>query len=83
MARRRQTGNVDDVLDPDRHAMERAARAAGHDLGLGRLRRGQRGVAIELDEDIEPGVEPLNALKQRLHQIDARKFPGYDRCRRL
>ena len=39
VAGRRQARDIDDVLDADRHAMQRAAAAAGHDLGLGGLRK--------------------------------------------
>ncbi len=39
MAGRGQARDVDDVLDADRHAMQRPAQAAGDSFGLGRLRQ--------------------------------------------
>ena len=83
MAGRRQAGDIDDVLDADRHAVQRPARPAGRDLGLGGLRRRHRRLAVEPDEDVELRVEPLDALEQRLHQLDRREFAGGDRPRRL
>ena len=82
MAGRGQARDVDDVLDADRHAVQRPADPARRDLGLGRPRRRHRRLAVEADEGVEPGIEPLDAGEQRLHQLDRRKFLGGDRLGR-
>jgi hypothetical protein len=82
MARRRQPGDIDDILDADRHAVQRPARAAGHDLGLGRPRRGGRRVAIEPDKRMQPRIEALDAVEERHRQLDRRQLARPDRLRR-
>ena len=82
MAGRRQAGDIDDVLDADRHAVQRAARPARHDLGLGGPGRVHRRLGVEPDEDMQLRVEPLDALQQRRRQLDRRQLAGGDRPRR-
>ncbi len=47
MAGRGQARDVDDVLDADRHAVQRAAQAAGLRLGLGGQGGRHRGLAVD------------------------------------
>src|SRR5262245_16242090 len=79
MAGRGEARDVDDVLDADRHAMQRTAQASRHRLRFGRLRGLQRGLAIELDEGVEPGVEAVDALQERVQELDGREVLGHDR----
>jgi len=65
MARRRQAGDVDDILDADRHAVQRPARAPRCDLGLGGLGDIHRGVTIEPDEHIQSRIEAVDTVEQR------------------
>ena len=83
MAGRRQARDIDDVLDADRHAMQRTAQAARRDLGFGGPGRVHRRLAVEPDEDVQLRVEPGDALQQRRHQLDRREFAGGDRLRRV
>ena len=83
MAGRRQAGDIDDVLDADRHAVQRPAQAARR---RSRLRRpwppaiaaspSSRMKALSLR------IERGDALEQRLHQLDRRELPGGDRAAR-
>jgi hypothetical protein len=83
MAGRGQAGDIDDVLDTDRHAVQGPARAAGGDLGLGGERGLKGGLAIDADEGVQLGVEPRDAIEQRLRQLDGREFAVGDGARRL
>ena len=83
MAGRRQPRDIDDVLDADRDAMQRAARMAGSYLRLGGARCCHRGIGIEPNEHVELRVEPLDAVEQRPRQLDRREFAGRDRPRRF
>jgi hypothetical protein len=47
-----QAGDVDDVLDADRHAVQRPAQPARLRLGLGREGGRHRGLAIDADEGV-------------------------------
>src|SRR5215472_15254885 len=78
MAGRRQTHDIDDVLDADRYAVQRPARAAGDDLGFRGLRRRHGGVGVEANKDVELRIEPADPFEQRRHQLDRRNFPGDD-----
>jgi hypothetical protein len=71
----RQPGDVDDVLDPDRHAVQRAADAPGGDLGLGVAGHRHGGLAVHPDEGVEPVVQAFDAVEQRGHQLDRRQGP--------
>ena len=85
MAGRRQAGDVDDVLDADRHAVQRPAQAAG-DLGLGGLGRRHRRLGVEPDEDVEPRVERARCARAapssaRPARAPWRRSPGPPRPR--
>ena len=83
MAGRRQAGDIDDVLDADRHAVQRAAPPSRRDLGFGGLGGRHRRLGIEPDEGMQPRVEPADPVEQRRHQLDRRQLAGGDRrCRR-
>ena len=70
MARGRQPGDIDDVLDAHRHAMQRPAHAARGDLRLGSARGVHRGIGIQPDEGMQLRVEPLDPRQQRGQQFD-------------
>ena len=70
MARGRQAGDIDDVLDADRHAVQRPAHAARGDLGLGGARGVHRGIGVQPDEGVQLRIEPLDARQQRVQQFD-------------
>ncbi len=74
MAGRRQARDVDDVLDADRHAVQRTAQPAGLSLGFGGQGSRHRGLAVDPDEGVELGVELLDAVEQRAGEIDGRKL---------
>jgi hypothetical protein len=59
MAGRRQSRDIDDVFDADRHTMQRPASAASGDLGLGGLCR----ITVEPDKDVQLWIEPANTLQ--------------------
>ena len=82
MAGGRQPGDIDDVLDADRNAMQRSAWAPRRDLGLGGARRRHGSVGIEPNEDVELRIEPLDAIQQGLRQFNRREFASGDcpRC---
>ena len=79
----RQAGDVDDVLDADRHAVQRTADAAGGDLGLGGARRVHRGIGVEPDEGVQLRVQPLDPRQQRGQQFDRREAAGGEFPHRL
>ena len=70
MARGRQAGDIDDVLDADRHAVQRPSHTARGDLGLGRACGVHRGIGIQPDEGVQLRIEPLDARQQRVQQFD-------------
>ena len=71
MAGRRQAGDVDDVLDADRNAVQGPAQRPAA-LSASAASRPQRRFAIEPDEGVELGIERRDALEKRLHQLDGR-----------
>ncbi len=81
MARGRQAGDVDDVLDADRHAVQRSADMACGDLTFRGARGIQRGVGIQTNEGVQRRVEPRDARKQRLRQFDRGKLARGERPR--
>ena len=70
MARGRQTGHVDDVLDAHRNAVQRPARAARHQFRLGGPRRRHRALGVQADEGVQFRLQHLDAFQQRRHEID-------------
>ena len=83
VARGRQPGHVDDVLDADGNAVERAADTPGGDLPLGGARRVQRPLGIEVDEGAQRRVEPFDAREQRPRHLDRRHVTPGDGASRL
>ena len=71
-----QAGDVDDVLDADRHAVQRAADVAGGDLALRGAGGIQRGVGVQVDEDVELRVELFDARQQGLQELDGGELAG-------
>ena len=75
----RQPGHVDDVLDPDRHPVQRSAAASRGEL-LGQHRRcGQRPVAVQGDHRVAGvGRQPVKHLADVLQrsQLAAADPPG-------
>src|SRR5690606_1981459 len=63
MAGGRDPLDVEDVLQPDRNAMKRAARPIAHDLRLRRSGVGDRHLRIDADEGIEFRVESFDSLQ--------------------
>ena len=80
MAGGRQPRDIDDVLDADRHAVQRSAQAARLGFRFGRLGGIHRLIGLEPDEGIEPGIEGGDAIEQRLRQRDRRQFLGGNRA---
>ncbi len=78
MAGRRQPLGVVDVLEAVRNTMQRPARAARHDLGLGTLRLGQRGFGRQGDEGVELRLRLLDAGERIAHQLDRRDLLARD-----
>jgi hypothetical protein len=62
VAGRWQPGDIDDVLDADRHAVQLAARPARHDLGLGSPGSSHRRLGIEPDKGMQRRIEPGDAI---------------------
>jgi hypothetical protein len=80
VAGRRQTGDIEDVLDANGHAVQRAARPSRGDFVLGRFCRFHGGLGIQPDEHVEFRVELLDARQQRLGQFDGRELAGGNRA---
>ncbi len=83
LAGRRDPLGIDDVLEADRDAMQRALRAARHDRRFGGARLGQRAFLGQVDKDIEPIVERMHAVETGAGQFDRGELPGGDQPRRL
>ena len=59
-----------EVLDRDRHPVERSQRLAPHRTGLGRLGRFQRLIGEYEAEAVQGGVDRLDALERVLDHLD-------------
>src|SRR5262249_27204586 len=70
MRRGADTGGLEDVLEADRDAVQRAAIAPGRNLALGRSGLGERRLGAHEKEAVEAMVEPRNARKARFRQLD-------------
>jgi hypothetical protein len=66
----RHSGHRRGVLDRDRHAGERA-----RVVGLDRVRRRERAVGIEMEEGVQLGLERLDPLERRFHQLPRGQLP--------
>ena len=64
--------NGEQVLDRQRHAVQRAEIVARHDRRLGGAGVGQRQVRIDRDEGAQPAVQPLDPVEAGLHGLDRR-----------
>ena len=76
--RRQDARGIDDVLDADRHAVQRAAVAAALDLAfrLGRVLAGL--VRAHGDERVELGVQRLDLPQMRVHHLARGDLPALD-----
>ena len=74
---------VVDVLEPEGDAVQRAARRARGDLGLGLPGLLPRQIERARDEGARLAVVLLDALDQRLDQIDGRQLPRRDQAGQL
>src|SRR3989449_3575918 len=79
MARGQDALRVVDVLEREGDPVERAPMPAGRDLGLGRPRLPTGQVEGGRDEGARLRIVPLDALDQRVHQLERREFPGRQR----
>ncbi len=70
--------DVDQVLERDRHAVQRPDRMAGADRLVGRLGGEPRVVGIDLDKGVQLRVVRRDAREQRLDDIDRRQAPRRD-----
>ena len=74
---------VDQVLERDGHAVERAHAVAGADRAVGAL-GGEPGVVrVHRDEGVERGVATLDALEEGLHRLDRGQGPRAEGLRQL
>jgi hypothetical protein len=62
------------ILDRDRHAVERPADLAAHDLGLGGAGLNQRRLGHHMGETLELAVQPFDACQFRRCRLDRRDF---------
>ena len=76
-------GPVVHVLVGERHARERAARLAAAPVPVHLPRPGQRVVALDADEGVEVGVQPVDARERRFHQIGGGELAARNGIRRL
>ena len=74
---------VAEILDRDRHAVQRAARAAGRGLGIARRGIGQRALGRQGGVALELGIEPLDAVEQRPGGIDGAELARLQLARDL
>jgi hypothetical protein len=72
-AGRADAGGVDQVLEADRHAVQRAAIVAARELVLGGARLGEREVGGDGDERVERGVEACDALEALRGDVHGRE----------
>ena len=72
--RRRDAAHVEQVLDRDRDAVQRAAIAAGGDLTVGVLRLTARFVGRHADERVQPAVVGLDPLQTLVGDLRRRHF---------
>ena len=77
-ARGAHAGGEAEVLDPDRHAVERSQIAAGGDLALGLLGGGERAVAGHRVVGVEARLERVDAREHGSGEVDRRQLAGAD-----
>ena len=69
----RQAGDVDDVLDADGNAVQRASDAAGFQFGLRGPRGIHRGIRVEPNERMQFGLQLFDPLQQRRDEFGRRQ----------
>ncbi len=78
----RNASGVDDVLEPDRDAVQRPLRAIRHDRRFGRPRLGQRPLGRRIDKGVQSAVERCDAIEAGARQFDRRQLLRRDQlCR--
>lgn len=78
----RSLGHRQDVLDPDRDAVQRPAIFASGALGVGLARGGQRVVVHPFQVDAEPPVERVGTPQRRGQEFYGRELAGTQRSAR-
>ena len=73
--RRWHAGHVEEVLDPEGHAVQRTAPAAVRDFALGLPSGCARLIWHDADVAIQARVEPLDAFEIRVRQLNGRQPP--------
>ena len=76
-------GPVVHVLVGERHARERAGCLAAAPVLVDLPCPGQRVVALDADEGVEVGIQPVDARERRFHQIGGGKVAVCNGIRRL
>ncbi len=76
-------GDIDDVLDPDRHAMERSGRVPGRAGGIALARLGEGGSRIKVDPRPDRGIQRVDPLETCGGQRHRRPLAVADPARRL
>ncbi len=71
---RRQSLGVDQVLDPERKAVQRPECIAAHHGGLACLRRSARGLERARNDRIDGGIDRLDAVDATFQKFDRRKL---------
>ncbi len=71
-------GEVDDVLQADRDAVQRAAGAVAGDLGFGGAGIRHRPIGDEADDGVEAGLHGRDAVEAGVQQLDRRQAAGGD-----
>ena len=67
-----------EVLDGDRHAVQRAQRLAGQHGRLGAARVPARLVRGDGAERVQRGIEPVDPVEERIEHLDRRDLPRPD-----
>jgi len=70
MACRGQAGDVDDVLDANRNAMQWSADSTRGEFFLGRSSSVHRSIGVEPDEGVQLRIKLIDPRKERRQQLD-------------
>src|SRR5580658_5876874 len=71
-----QPGDVNNVLDSNGNAVQRAAAASGRKFLFGGFGGIQRGIGVEADERMQSWLQLFDALQQRSHEFGGRQGAG-------
>jgi hypothetical protein len=74
----RQAGHVEDVLDTERHAVQRPAQTAGARLGVALAGGGQRAVAVDVRPGLQLRLQCAHAGQARLDERHRRAGAAAD-----